>query len=394
MNKQNETPSAGRGAGGAVMNGIRLGSIFDFEIRIDFSWFIILFLIVWSFATGVFPAEVPGLSQLTYYVMGLAGALLFFASLLAHELSHSLVAKRKGIVVEGITLFVFGGVARTRSEATSPGDEFQIAGVGPLASLFIAGLLWGLARAGHRLVWPFAVTAVLDYLAVLNLALAIFNLLPGFPLDGGRLFRSIVWKATGSLEKATRFATAGGRWLGYALVFLGILQAFEGPVLSGLWLVFIGWYLRNAAVSSYQQYRLRDVLAGVRAEQTMSPSPETVPPHITLQQLMDEVFMRSRFVAFPVVEDGRAIGLVTLHQLREVPRDAWGFVPVREIMLPLEPSLVVAPGENMMIVMDRLQSSPARRVLVMQDGHLLGIITARDVTHWLERVRQLEQVRK
>jgi Zn-dependent protease len=375
------------------MNGFRIGSIFGFEIRIDLSWFIILFLIIWSFSVAVFPQALPGLTTTTYLIMGVSGAIIFFVSLLAHELSHSLVAKAKGIEVESITLFVFGGMARTKSEATTPGDEFQIAGVGPLSSFIIAALLWGSAR-----VWTTAgggqeVAIVLDYLGFLNLVLAVFNMLPGFPLDGGRVFRSIVWKVTGSLDRATKVATTGGRWLGWLLIGLGILQVFQGLTMPGLWMVFIGWFLRNAAESSYQQHRIRDVLAGVRADQTMSPSPQTVPADATLQRMMDEVFMRSRYVAFPVVDGAETIGLVTLHQLREVPREKWADTTVRDMMLPLDPSLVVAPEENMMVVMDRLRSSAAGRVVVMQDGRLVGIITARDVTHWLERARQLEEAR-
>jgi Zn-dependent protease len=375
------------------MNSFRIGSIFGFEIRVDLSWFIILFLIIWSFSAGAFPAALPGLEPATYLIMGVSGALLFFVSLLAHELSHSVVAKSKGIEVEGITLFVFGGVARTKSEATSPGDEFQIAGIGPLASIVIAALLYGAARLWTGTDGIPEVAVVLDYLAFLNLILAVFNLLPGFPLDGGRVFRSIVWKVTGSLDRATKVATTGGRWLGWLLIGWGILQVFQGFTMPGLWMVFIGWFLRNAAESSYQQHRIRDVLAGVRADQTMSPSPQTVPADATLQRMMDEVFMRSRYVAFPVVDGNETIGLVTLHQLREVPREQWPSITVRDTMLPLDPSLIVGPGENMMVVMDRLRSSPARRVVVMHDGRLIGIITARDVTHWLERARQLEEAR-
>jgi len=375
------------------MNGFRLGRVLGFEIRVDFSWFIIFFLILWSFSFTVFPQATPGLARSTYVIMGISGAVLFFASLLLHELSHSIVARRKGIVVEGITLFIFGGVARTRSEAETPGDEFAIAGVGPLTSLLLAIGFWGAALLAENGGLGDAVTTVLFHIAVLNLALAVFNLLPGFPLDGGRLFRSVVWRFTGSLERATRIATAGGRWVGYAMVAWGILEAFTGQVLGGLWLVFIGWYLRNAAVMSYQQHRIRDVLAGVRAHQTMSPSPVTVRAELTLQQLMEDVFQRSRHVAFPVISDGAAVGLVTLHQLRDVPRDTWPYVTVHKIMIPIADSLVVDPDENMMIVLDRLQASPARRVLVMRGGQLVGIITATDLAHWLERARQLDDVR-
>ena len=236
------------------MNGFRLGRILGFEISLDFSWFIILALVVWSFSTGVFPQESPGLTGPVYLTMGLAAALLFFASLLGHELSHSVVARAKGIKVEGITLFLFGGVARIRSEATKPGDEFLIAGVGPLASLVIAAIFLAIARFGGSvgLAGPWLVVA--DYLALLNFVLAVFNLLPGFPLDGGRLLRAAAWKLTGSLTRATRMATTGGRVLGYGLIGLGILEAFQGLVMQGLWLVFIGWYLRNAALASYRQH--------------------------------------------------------------------------------------------------------------------------------------------
>src|SRR5690606_14065965 len=319
-------PRGGAGASGergSEMGDFRLGSVFGFEIRIDFSWFIIFALILWSFTFGVFPASFPGLGTATYIGMGVVGTLLFFASLLAHELSHSVVARTKGIPVEGITLFIFGGMARTRLEAEEPGDEFYIAVVGPVSSIVI-GLLFGLVWwGGTRAGWSVAVTGVAAYLGVLNVALAVFNLLPGFPLDGGRLFRSLVWKMTGDVTKATRVASTGGKWLGYVLVGLGILQAFSGNMLGGLWLVFIGWFLRNAAITSYEQHVVRMVLEGVRAAETMTRNPETVPSDLTVQDLVDDYFMRRRYQAFPVVDDGHPVGIVTLHQVKELPREEW-----------------------------------------------------------------------
>jgi Zn-dependent protease len=227
------------------MAGFRAGRFLGIDVRVDFSWFIILGLILWSFTASVFPARLPGYSTWTYVLMGFAGGVLFFVSLLLHELSHSVVARAKGIPVEDITLFIFGGVARTRLEAAKPGDEFVIAGVGPLMSLAIAAVLWAFAWAGGRLGFAPPVLVVADYLALLNLILALFNLLPGFPLDGGRLLRSAAWHWTKDLKRATRIASTGGRWLGYVLIALGLLQAFNGVVISGLWLVFIGWFLRN-----------------------------------------------------------------------------------------------------------------------------------------------------
>ncbi|MGD8278845.1 MAG: site-2 protease family protein [Gemmatimonadota bacterium] len=375
------------------MNGFRLGRILGFDISLDVSWFVILALVVWSFATGVFPQESPGLTGQAYLAMSLVAALLFFTSLIGHELSHSLVARAKGIQVEGITLFLFGGVARIRSEATKPGDEFLIAGVGPLASVVIGAVFLAIARFGGSigLIEPWRIVA--EYLAFLNFALAIFNLLPGFPLDGGRLLRAVAWKLTGSLSRATRVATTGGRVLGYGLIGLGIVEAVQGYFLQGLWLAFIGWYLRGAAVASYRQHQVRDILDDVTAAQTMTPAPETVSPELTLRQLLDDVFMRRRFVAFPVREGPLVVGLITLQQLRDAPRDRWDSIRVRDVMVPLTAACVVTPDEGMLTVMDRLRTSPVRRVLVMRDGVLEGIISGRDVAEWLEKARRMEGIR-
>lgn len=371
------------------MGGFRLGRILGFEIRVDFSWFIIFFLILWSFTAGVFPSQVPGQTKAVYFAMGLSGALLFFASLLLHELSHSVVARAKGIPVDGITLFIFGGMAHTRSEAETPGDEFLIAVVGPLASIAIGLVLVALWQLGERAGWHPAVLPVLQYIAWLNIVLAIFNLLPGFPLDGGRLFRAAVWKATGSMTKATRTASAGGRVLAYLLVGLGLFQAFTGSVMSGLWLVFIGWFLRNAAIASYQQHLIRETLEGATARQVMTPVPQTVPESLSLQSLMEDYFLRRRFLSYPVEDGGQPVGIVTLHQVREVPRQDWTQRSVAETMTPATEDLVVAPEESMASVLDKLRRSPVRRLLVLRNGGLEGIITASDVTAWLERMRSV-----
>lgn len=372
------------------MGGFRLGRILGFEIRVDFSWFIIFFLILWSFSAGVFPGQAPGLERPVYLIMGVAGALLFFGSLLVHELSHSLVARAKGIPVDGITLFIFGGMAHTRSEAETPGDEFAIAGIGPVTSIAIGIALLTLWWLGSRLGWSPAVTTVLQYIGVLNVILAVFNLLPGFPLDGGRLFRAAVWKFTGSMTRATQVASAGGRWLGYLLVAYGLFSAFGGNVMGGLWLVFIGWFLRNAAASSYQQHLLRDALTGASARQAMTPVPQTVPAAISLQELMENYFLRRRFLSYPVEEGGRAVGIVTLNQVKEVAPEEWRSRTVRDTMVPASDELVVAPDSDMTAVLDKLRRSPVRRVLVLRNGDLEGIITASDVTSWLEKMRSMQ----
>ncbi|MGJ3253631.1 MAG: site-2 protease family protein, partial [Elainellaceae cyanobacterium] len=274
------------------MRGFKLGSILGFEIRIDLSWLLIFSLILWTLTANLFPANYPGLSESTYIIMGVTGTILFFVSLVIHELSHSVVARAKGIPVEGITLFAFGGVSRTRMDAESPGDEFQIAGIGPLTSLILAGvsaLVWYLGRNAGLGV---AILGVAAYLAWINTLLAVFNLLPGFPLDGGRLFRSIVWRFTNNLKTATRVASIGGRVLGYGLIFFGFWQLFSpGPnLIGGLWLVLIGWFLNNAAEVSYQDLVVRMALEGLRVRDVMTLEPETIPSSLNLQELVDQYF--------------------------------------------------------------------------------------------------------
>ncbi|ARV59420.1 site-2 protease family protein [Nostocales cyanobacterium HT-58-2] len=371
------------------MQAFRLGSIFGFEIRIDLSWFLIFFLILWTLTVNVFPAEYPGLSNATYIGMGVVGTLLFFASLLAHELSHSLVARMKGIPVEGITLFALGGISRMRKEAERPGDEFQIAGVGPLTSVVIAalfGLLWWL---GSSAGWSAAVNGVTAYLAFINFILAIFNLLPGFPLDGGRLFRSMIWKVTGNLKKATRMASASGKFLSYLLISLGIWQVFGAGLLSGLWLILIGWFLYNAAENSYQELLLRTSLEGVQARDLMTPHPETVQSDLNLQDLVDEYFLHRRYKAFPVIQNDRPVGIISLNQVRKIPRDEWTHRSVGETMTPAQKGVIVFPEETMLEILQKMEESGEKRVLVARNGVLEGIITANDVASWLQRRQEL-----
>ncbi|MDZ8080075.1 MAG: site-2 protease family protein [Nostoc sp. DcaGUA01] len=371
------------------MQGFRLGSIFGFEIRVDLSWLLIVFLVLWTLSSGLFPSNYPGLSNATYFGMGLVATLLFFASLLAHELSHSFVARAKGIPVEGITLFIFGGVSRTRMDAERPDDEFQIAIVGPVTSLVLAavfGLIWYI---GNTAAWSVVVTGVASYLASINLILAIFNMLPGFPLDGGRVFRSIIWKYTGNKQKATQIASMGGKLLAYVLIALGFWELFGSALLSGLWLILIGWFLYNAAEAGYEELLIRRSLEGVKAQEIMTPYPETVNTDLTLQDLVDKYLLSRRYQSFPVVEDTHPVGIITLNEVKDVPRQEWGDRTVRDTMIPMHTRVTVRPEEQMSQVLEKMQESGIRRVLVTQNGSLKGIITANDVAHWLQRQRDL-----
>ncbi|WP_414578858.1 site-2 protease family protein [Anabaena sp. CCY 9402-a] len=374
------------------MQGFRLGSIFGFEIRIDLSWLVIFFLVLWTLGAGLFPANYPGLDNTTYFGMGIVATLLFFASLLAHELSHSFVARSKGIPVEGITLFIFGGVSRTRMDAETPGDEFQIAVIGPVTSLVLSALFGLLWYIGRNAGWSVVINGVTSYLASINLILAIFNMLPGFPLDGGRVFRSLVWKYTGNLKKATQIASTGGKLLAYLLIFLGLLQTFGGAVLGGLWFVLIGWFLYTAAEASYEEILLRTSLQGVRAREVMTPYPETVDGDLTLQELVDKYFLSRRYHSFPVMQDSKPIGIITLSKVKDIPREEWIYRTVQEAMIPTEQGISARPEEQMSQILEKMQTSGVRRVLVTQDDLLTGIITTNDIANWLQRRREFGKV--
>jgi len=367
--------------------------VLGLEIRVDLSWLVIFFLVFWSLAEAVFPQEVPDQPRSTYLIMGLAGTLLFFASLLAHELSHAVVSKRRGIPVEGITLFIFGGVARMSREPDSPRDELLIAGVGPLASLLIAGLFALLGTAAESLQLGAPLTAVAEYLAFINLALAVFNLMPGFPLDGGRVFRAITWSVTGDRLKATRWAVLGGRSFGTLLMVLGAIQALTVSPLSGLWLVFIGWFLRTLAGSTLQQQVLQDLLRGFITADLMSRRPEVVPAQISVADLVERHFMRLRYGSYPVVDGVELVGMITLEDVKRVPQGDWATATAADAMTPIRDCAVVSPSTSVETALQEMSRPTARgRALVVEAGRLIGIVSASDIARWVQRVQAMESL--
>lgn len=374
------------------MRGFRIGSIAGIDIRIDYSWFVIFFLILWTLTRNVFPSAHPGEAPATYIVMGAAGTLLFFASLLAHELSHSLMARSLGIPVHSITLFIFGGVARTTSEFESPGDEFRIAAAGPVSTLAIAALFWSISWLSARFGLSIVVTGVASWLALINFVLAVFNLFPGFPLDGGRLFRALVWKRTGDVRRATRIATTGGKVFGYLLMVIGFMNLFSGSGVGGIWLIFLGWFVRMAAESSYVQHVLHRSLEGALARDVMTPDPQTVDPGATLQDFLEDYVIAGPHHSYPITEDGTVVGLITLDRVRAVPKEERARRTVREAMMPVSPALSVSASASMGEAMQRLNESPVGRILVTDADRLLGIISQADVARWLERQRRREDV--
>jgi Zn-dependent protease/predicted transcriptional regulator len=366
----------------------RVGRIAGIEVRIDSSWAVIALLITYSMYLRA-SVLYPELSGGGAVALGIVAAVLFFGSVLVHELAHAVVSQARGIRVQDITLFLFGGATRARVESRGPGDEFLIALVGPLTSGLLAGLFGIVASLGGEVLSrPLAGT--LGYLAWTNLLLAGFNLVPGFPLDGGRLLRSAIWKATGSLGRATRVASVAGQVVGWLLVAAGVAWLLAGDLAGGIWFAFIGWFLVQAARSSYQELQLQQLLRGVEAEEVMAGDLRRIPPELSLQDAVDDYFMRYDHSGFPVEEQGRTIGLLTLRGVRQVPREQWPTHRVRDHMVSLGDQVVVAPDARMDGVLGKLEDGEAGRVLVAQDGEVVGIITPSDLTRWLRRWRTLD----
>ncbi|MFH1140755.1 MAG: site-2 protease family protein [Chloroflexota bacterium] len=359
----------------------RLGRIAGIEIGVHYTWLFAFALIAWSLAEGFFPSSFPGWSPVAYWATGVAAALLLFVSVLVHELAHSFVAKAKGLPVQGITLFIFGGVSNIGGEAARPKDEFAIAIVGPLTSLVLSGLFWALGWALPDQDGPLAAT--LSYLFLINLLLAGFNLLPGFPLDGGRVLRSILWGTTGSLARATRIAASVGQAFGWLLIAFGVFQVLERNYLSGLWIAFIGWFLNSAADSSRREVMLQEQFRGVRVGQVMDPNTETVTPQITVEELVHEWFLQRRRRAYPVSEDGKLAGIVTLTDVKGVPQDRWSQVRVAEIMRR-EPLYTVGADDDLDAALQLLAQHDLNQVPVLQEGRLVGLLSRAEVIRYLQ----------
>ncbi len=374
----------------APERGIHLFTIAGIRIIIDYSWFVIFVLVAVSLSTGYLPQESPNASASAYWVAGLLATIAFFLSLLLHELAHSLVALRSGIEIPSITLFLFGGVSRLSEEAKDPGTELKIAIVGPFTSFALALLFW---LAGGRLegvIHPLA-QAVVEYLSFINLALGIFNLIPGFPLDGGRVLRAIVWWRTGSLDRATRLVSDLGKSFAMALIFLGALLVFRGALLGGIWLIFIGMFLRGAAASGYEQHTLKHVLQSVKVGEVMIRAPVTVSPDLTLSELVNRYFLRFGYRGFPVEEDGRAVGLISVADLAGLPESDLAVRKVRDAMRPLDASHVISTDASLLEALERMSPLTVGRLLVLEDGRISGMITKTGLQRLLEIRRVLKR---
>ncbi len=368
---------------------IALGRILGIPIGVNYTWFIALWLLSWSLAKSYFPTAFPGSPASTYWIMGILSALLLFASVLVHELGHAVTARRYGIQTRSITLFLFGGVAQIGREPPTPASEFLVAAAGPLTSYLLSAFFWALLQ----LTKGSALGAIIAYLAWINAALATFNLVPGFPLDGGRVLRALLWRTTGSLERATRIAARGGQVVALGLIGFGILWIVTGNVTSGLWLVLIGWFLDMGAQSSYQQVVLREALGGVRVTDIMTKDVHSVDPDLTLDHMISEYFLRYKHGGFPVVWGDRLLGVVTLHDVQAVPREQRTTTLVRSAMTPLNRLRTVRPTTSAYEAFARLAQDGIGRLLVIDDaGQLVGILTRSDLMHIMRIRATLEAV--
>jgi Zn-dependent protease/CBS domain-containing protein len=367
-----------------MMNGnISLGRIGGVQVRVNWSWLVIFALIVWSLEAGIFPSQNPGLSKGTYIAMAVAAAVLFFASLLLHELGHAWQARREGMEIDGITLWLFGGVSQFKTRFPSAGAEFRIAIAGPLVSLVLGVVFVLIAFAGL----PSAVDGVAAWLGYINLALLVFNLIPALPLDGGRVLRGALWRIKGDLGWATRIAADIGRGFAYLFIALGIAMfIFEGSF-SGAWLAFIGWFLLQAATAEARYVATEAALDGLRVRDLMVRKPVTVNGDLTVGRFMDEVARSRRFTTYPVVDAERPIGLLAFSSVAALPRSEWDTRRVRDAMIPLDRVPLLTKDATAVDALTALSAPTSNRGLVVENGHLAGLLSITDLTRALEMRR-------
>jgi len=368
---------------------IEIFKVADIQVAIDYSWLVIFALILWSLASGYFPKQYPGYSTGLYWLVGLVATILFFGSVLAHELCHAAMGNRLGEGVHRITLFIFGGMAELEREPNNAVDELKIAAVGPLSSIVMAGIFWLVARAvgaaGAAALWK----ALFSYLAFVNLALALFNLLPGFPLDGGRLLRAALWMRWGDLRRATAAAADWGNTIAWGLIAFGAMEIFAGALVGGIWLIFIGLFLRSAASSGYQSMIVDQAMSGARVGGIMVRNPIVLGPDITVADAIENYFLRYGFGGFPVAVDGKALGVLALAQVRDCPASERASRRIGAIMRPADATIEIAPGAALIDAIRQMVAADIGRLLVVDNGMLVGLLTRTGVTRYAYAKTQL-----
>jgi Zn-dependent protease/predicted transcriptional regulator len=361
-------------------------------IGFDYSWFIIFAVVLLALAGGYFPRYYPGYRVQTYWIAGLIATLFFFTSVVVHELAHSLVAVRSGIDIKEITLFIFGGVSRITEEPKDPATELKIALVGPLSSFALALVFWVIMSLFKNFQFVL-LTGIFYYLAWINLALGIFNLIPGFPLDGGRVFRAIFWWKTGSLTRATRVAADMGKGFATALMVLGGVQIFLGDLVGGLWFIFIGMFLRGMSQRGYEEVVIRKTLENVQVEDMMTRQVITVPGDLSLEQLVHQYFLHYPYRGFPVKDNGQVVGLITLAKIKDIPPGEYPVLTVKQFMMPRTHEIMITPGLTLGDALKKMTLNNLDRLLVMRQDNLVGLITRSTLMRFVE-IRQILEPEK
>ncbi len=365
---------------------VPLGRILGIPIALDYSWFLIFALLTWMLAGSYYPAEYKNWPPLLYWFMGAATAILLFGSVLLHELGHSVVALRFKVPVRSITLFLFGGVAQIGTEPPSAMAEFFIAIAGPIVSLALA-VAFTVVQPLVAAVEP--LSGLVKYLAYINFALVLFNLIPGFPLDGGRVFRAVVWAATKDMRRATLIAANSGRFFGFLFIFFGVWNMLNGNFGGGLWIAFIGWFLDNAASQQVHQVMFQGLLAGHTVSQAMSTHCKTVPADLTLQQLVDEHILGGGQRCFLVTREAKTVGMITLHRIKEVPRHDWATTSAAQVMLPLEQLKRTDPDTQLWTALQQMDRDGVNQLPVTRDDHVVGMLSRDGVITFLRTLREL-----
>jgi len=369
---------------------VRLFRLLGFDVFVDASWLMLAALICWTLATGVFPVEVPDLRTSVYWWMGVCATVGLFASIVFHELMHSVIARRFQMPIRGITLFIFGGVAEMTSEPTSPMGEFLMAAAGPAASLALSFIFAALASTAGGSAEAAPVVGVLAYLGTLNRVLGLFNLVPAFPLDGGRMLRAALWAWRKDLTWATRIAAGAGNGFGTMLIAFGLFRLLEGAIVEGLWLFLIGMFVRGASSGAYRQTLAQQIFAGHRIRQFMTPRPIVVAPELPLDELVENFVYRYHHKAFPVVSLGEPIGIVEVARVAQLDRTLWHERRVADVMAALNPDMVISPDAEVLAAIAQMQRTRTSRLLVVSQGQLVGILALRDLLELLALKLELE----
>jgi Zn-dependent protease/CBS domain-containing protein len=369
-------------------NTVPVFHIAGIQVNLDYSWFIIFALVTWSLSAGYYPRHYEGFHAAVYWTAGTLTSLLFFLSIMLHELVHSLVAIRLGITIRSINLFFLGGTSQLSHGAKRPLDEFLIAFSGPASNLLLGGMFFGLNSSVHHIPYVPFIDAMANYLAWINVFIGLFNLVPAFPLDGGRILQAIFWWKTGSSRYAMRLSTDMGKGFSIAIVCLGALQVFTGSLIGGLILILVGLYLRNMAYAGMEGFEIRHSLENLKVSDVMTDHPDAVPPDITVEELVADYFIDSGYREFPVASDGAIEGVVSLENIFPLTVEERKTMTVRDIMVPLASETQVSPEDSLSVALRRMIGSNANNLAVMEDGKMVGLLTRTGVTRLMELRKQ------